>query len=417
MKTALGPAILFLLMGAFPLNGQEAPGRDAATKLDAAHEKAEAKASALRKSAVLTKAEINRIQKQLIELAAKRDAHRQLVVQTENRLLSLQTQEDRVLQKLDGQRAVLMDLLAALQRAGMSQPPALAVNPDDVTEAARAALLLSSAAPALKARADKLSLTLTELGDIREGINAEREQLKVQDLALQASTKNLQNLLIQRQALEKSLRRDADDAASRAAQFAAQASNLRELINRLEAAASHTSPRLKPAKRADNAPIERVAPRHKPDPDEVLANPPFLAPSARFTDSRGLLRLPVNGKIAYGFGKARDKPRRSGLVIQARRGAQVTAPFDGRILYSGLFRNLGRLLILSVGNGYHIIIAGLERSYVVTDQLVLAGEPVGELADRSRPVPELYLEFQKDGRPVDPTPWLEKNAIGGHSVP
>ncbi len=105
------------------------------------------------------------------------------------------------------------------------------------------------------------------------------------------------------------------------------------------------------------------------------------------------------------------------MVIQARRGAQVTVPFDGRILYSGLFRNLGRLLILSVGNGYHIIIAGLERSYVVSDQLVLAGEPVGELADRSRPAPELYLEFQKDGRPIDPTPWLEKNTGGGHSVP
>ena len=408
--------ILFLAMAA-PVLAQEAPGRDTAKRLDKQHEQAEQRASDLRKSSAEVRADIAALQRQLIALGAKRDAHRQALNDTEARLETLSFQEKAILGKLDGERAALMDLLAALERTGMNHPPALAVSPHDVTEAARAALLLSSAAPALKARADKLSQTLTKLDNVRSGINEEKAHLRAQGEALKASTKALQILLDQRQKLERSLRKDARKADRQAQAFATQASNLRELINQLEAAASRFSPRKKPDRLSPDSQVERLSPRRKPRPDAVFPEDPFIAPTARFADSRGLLRLPVKGKIAYAFGKAKDKPRRAGLVIQARRGAQVTVPFDGRILYSGLFRNLGRLLILSVGNGYHIIIAGLERSYVVSDQLVLAGEPVGELADRSRPAPELYLEFQKDGRPIDPTPWLEKNTGGGHSVP
>jgi murein hydrolase activator len=408
--------ILFLAM-AVPVLAQETPGRDTAERLDKQHEQAEQRASDLRKSSAEVRADIAALQRQLIALGAKREAHQQALNDTETRLETLSFQEKVILGKLDGERAALMDLLAALERTGMNHPPALAVSPNDVTEAARAALLLSSAAPELKARADKLSQTLTRLDSVRSGINEEKARLRAQGEALKASTLALQNLLNQRQKLERSLRKDAREADRQAQVFAAQASNLRELISQLEAAASRFSPRKKPTRLIPDSPTERLGPRRKPSPDTVLPEDPFIAPTARFADSRGLLRLPVKGKIAYAFGKAKDKPRQAGLVIQARRGAQVTVPFDGRILYAGLFRNLGRLLILSVGNGYHIIIAGLERSYVVSDQLVLAGEPVGELADRSRPAPELYLEFQKDGRPIDPAPWLEKNTGGGHSAP
>ncbi len=403
---------LILMMFNMPAMAQEAPGREAADRLDTEHEKAEAQASALRKSTDRVRIEIADLQQQLIALAAKRSTYQETLSDTEDKLRTLSFEETAILKKLDAERAGLMDLLAALERAGMNHPPALAVSPDDITAAARAALLLSGAAPELKARGDALATTLTTLNQVRASIIVEKERLLLQGQTLQTSTATLENLLTQRQALEKTLRRNANTAARQAQVFASRASTLRELIDQLELAASHNSPRHKPSKELIPDPSDQASPRQKPDPDAVMPFDPFIAPSGRFADSRGLLRLPVQGTIAYAFGQAKDKPRRSGLVVQARRGAQVTVPFDGRILYSGLFRNLGRLLILNVGNGYHIIIAGLERSFVVSDQLVLAGEPVGELADRSRPAPELYLEFQKDGRSIDPAPWLEKD--GGH---
>jgi murein hydrolase activator len=400
--------VLVVLPLAVPVSAQDAPGRDAAEKLDARQQQAAQRARDLRENSDKIQTEIAALQQQLITLAARRAQHRQAVNATEKRLQQLVFEEKGILVKLDQERAALMDLLAALQRAEMSHPPALAVSPDDITGAARASLLLSSAAPELRSRADALAKTLDALGKVRTNSTEENERLKVQGEALKTSTQALQTLLDQRRVLERKLRKDAHEATIQAETFARRASNLRELIGQLEAAASHNAPRRKPAKKPDDIPTPSAIPRHKPDPGSLVPNTTFIAPTSRFADSRGLLSLPVRGKIAYAFGKAKDKPRRAGIVVQTGRGAQVTAPFDGRILYSGLFRNLGRLLILSVGNGYHIVIAGLERSYVVSDQLVLAGEPVGELADRARPAPELYLEFQKDGRSIDPQPWLAK---------
>ena len=76
--------------------------------------------------------------------------------------------------------------------------------------------------------------------------------------------------------------------------------------------------------------------------------------------------------------------------------------------------NYGQLLILNAGGGYHVLLAGMERISVDLGQFVLTGEPVAvmgggpqsaaAIATGSRQ-PVLYIEFRKDGTPVDPSPW------------
>jgi septal ring factor EnvC (AmiA/AmiB activator) len=70
-------------------------------------------------------------------------------------------------------------------------------------------------------------------------------------------------------------------------------------------------------------------------------------------------------------------------------------------------------LIVNAGGGYHILLAGMSRIDVSLGQFVLAGEPIAVMGgspassqggnDNSRPV--LYVEFRKDGKPIDPDPW------------
>jgi septal ring factor EnvC (AmiA/AmiB activator) len=72
-------------------------------------------------------------------------------------------------------------------------------------------------------------------------------------------------------------------------------------------------------------------------------------------------------------------------------------------------------LILNAGNGYHVVMSGMEKIDVELGQFVLAGEPVAVMGARrvasaeavgmetSRPV--LYVEFRKDGTSIDPSPW------------
>jgi septal ring factor EnvC (AmiA/AmiB activator) len=127
-----------------------------------------------------------------------------------------------------------------------------------------------------------------------------------------------------------------------------------------------------------------------------------------------LLPFPVNGvKIRdYGVADGLGGLER-GVSLATRAGAEVTAPCDGWVVYAGPFRSYGKLLILNAGGGYHVLIAGMERISVDLGQFVLTGEPVASMGSvppgaalttgASQPV--LYVEFRKDGTPVDPSPW------------
>ena len=72
-------------------------------------------------------------------------------------------------------------------------------------------------------------------------------------------------------------------------------------------------------------------------------------------------------------------------------------------------------MILNAGGGYHVLLAGMERISVDLGQFVLTGEPVavmgsGTQASHSGPKqPVLYVEFRKDGAPIDPSPWWATN--------
>jgi septal ring factor EnvC (AmiA/AmiB activator) len=72
-------------------------------------------------------------------------------------------------------------------------------------------------------------------------------------------------------------------------------------------------------------------------------------------------------------------------------------------------------LIINAGDGYHVLLAGMERLDVQLGQFVLAGEPVAAMAsqrlasvgavDIGAVQPVLYIEFRKDGASIDPAPW------------
>ena len=103
-----------------------------------------------------------------------------------------------------------------------------------------------------------------------------------------------------------------------------------------------------------------------------------------------------------------------GVSISSRPGAQITAPCDGWVVYAGPFRNYGQLLILNAGDGYHVLLAGMDRISVDLGQFVVTGEPVAVMGGRVQSPaaiatgsgqPVLYVEFRKDGTPVDSGPW------------
>jgi len=137
-----------------------------------------------------------------------------------------------------------------------------------------------------------------------------------------------------------------------------------------------------------------------------------------FAATRGRLRWPVNGIKVSDYGTSDGLGgTQKGLSIGARANAQITSPCDGWVVYAGTFRSYGQLLILNAGGGYHVLLAGMERISVDLGQFVLTGEPVAVMgggaqvsaaATKSKQ-PVLYVEFRKDGTPIDPSPWWATN--------
>jgi murein hydrolase activator len=352
------------------------------------------------------------LNQQLIDTAANvRDVEANIDA-TETRLKQLDDQDRLFQTSLDQRRSVIVEILAALQRVGRRPPPALAVRPEDALQAVRTAITLGAVVPEMRAQADALAGDLSDLLKVRKDILGERQQ-HAKDLEVLALEQLRLNMLVDaRQKNQDAAEQALETERQHAADLALQVDSLKDLIAKLEAG-------LDPATRAarlNARAIEEDATR----PDlAALKDPGRLAPAVAFAATRGHLRLPVNGVRIREFGAADGAGgTEKGLSIAAHAGAEITSPCDGWVVYAGPFRSYGQLLILNAGGGYHVLLAGMERISVDLGQFVLTGEPVAVMSSGSQvsaavasgtKQPVLYVEFRKDGTPIDPSPWWATN--------
>ena len=348
------------------------------------------------------------LNQQLIDTAARIRAAESQVAGAEDRLKPLDGREQSLRQSLDARRGLMAEILAALQRIGRHPPPALMVTAQDALQSLRSAMMLGAVLPEMRHEADLLIADLTELTRLRAQIAEERDGLTRDLAALGKERQRLSLLTDQRQMQQAESEQALEQERQRAAQLARQADGLKDLIAKLEQG-------LGPSGRNGHPGEDKAVPEERPNL-AALSDPGRLAPAIAFAAAKGRLPLPVNGVRIREFG-APDGigGTEKGLTVAARPGAQITAPCDGWVVYAGPFRNYGQLLILNAGSGYHVLLAGMDRISVDLGQFVVTGEPVAVMGDGGGQVPAalavssgqpaLYVEFRKDGTPVDPGPW------------
>jgi septal ring factor EnvC (AmiA/AmiB activator) len=123
------------------------------------------------------------------------------------------------------------------------------------------------------------------------------------------------------------------------------------------------------------------------------------------------LARPALGTLVHRFGEALPNGgRANGLTFATPKGAPVASPAAGLVQYVGPVKGWGVILILRLSGGYHLVLAGLDRSPVAVGQSVASGQAVGWMPDGRQSTSELYLEVRDQGSPVDPARWLKKNA-------
>ena len=140
--------------------------------------------------------------------------------------------------------------------------------------------------------------------------------------------------------------------------------------------------------------------------DEYFEDKPFQA-------YKGLLKMPVKGKIVSLFGKFKNTRYdvlnfRSGIEIQTERGEPIQAVYRGKILYADWFKGYGNMIIIDHGNSYYTVYAHIEEVFKTTGDVVESGEVMATVGDTgSMTGPKLYFEVRHHGKPLDPMQWLK----------
>ena len=349
---------------------------------------------------------------QLIDIASQVRGVESKIGEAEARLRPLDAREQEIRGSLDSRRSEIVEVLAALQRAGRRTPPALLVRPEDALQSLRTAMLLGSVVPELRSRAERLVGDLTELVGLRKNIASERDALAADRDKSRNDQTRLAALVEERQRQQSAREKDLDAEKARAIALSRQVGDLQGLIAKME---------------QDLQSAAKAAAAASQPPAMVNGKPNIAAfkdrsrqsPAIAFASAKGMLSFPVNGNKIREFGGSDGVGGvQKGISLAARPGAQVTTPCDAWVVYAGPFRSYGQLLILNAGGGYHVLIAGMERISVNIGQFVLTGEPVATMGSTSQVAsilatnasqPVLYVEFRKDGTPIDPGPWWAAN--------
>ncbi len=413
--------------------------------------------------------EREKLNAQLLETAALIQKSEGQLTAIEGRLSELESQEKLVRGSLLQRHGQISQLLAALQRMGRNPPPVLITKREDALQMVRSAMLLSSAFPELKNQALSLSERLEDLVRVMSDIRSEGERLKSETARLNEARGKLAGLMEAKKLTLAERQAELTSVKAATAEISKNVGDLSELIGKLDKTvndrtglgsyqeerrrdtgaepasttqipapeapivvaapdAPPTAPGTSPAATDPSLQAEtKVAalsppPRLKPQIVELApsaagmlsASPGRIKPAIPFASAHAKLPLPAQGRRVLAFGERTQYGANSkGMVIETRSGAQVTAPCDGWIVYAGEFRSYGQLLIINAGDGYHVLLAGMSQIDAQPGQFVLAAEPIGTMTGAVKTsqssvqtnAPVLYIEFRRDGRPIDPDPW------------
>ena len=397
-------------------------------------EAARAREQAMAKDVASLERERAHLNTRLIDTAKRIQDSEAALLATEDKLKKLAQDEKDVRRSITDRHDTIAKLLAAMQRISRHPPPPLVTRRDDALKMVRSAMLLATIVPELERQAGRLTRDLEDLVDVQENARIEQIRVKKENKKLAVEKAKIADLFKEKKARLAQRQIQLSRLQDAAKRHANSASRLDDFLERMDKEIESASEAIKQGETAiqsarRKAIEERELAKIRAEEERKLASKPVavlqpkkrlamispgrIKPAVSFRSTRGKLRLPVTGRRVISFdqddgfgGKAKA------IKIETREEAQVTSSSDGWIVYAGDFRSYGQLLIINAGEGYHVLLSGMERIDVSVGQFVLKGEPIAAMGaavkaeDEDEPKrPVLSIEFRKDGRPIDPDPW------------
>jgi len=276
----------------------------------------------------------------------------------------LTQQETLLVTSLSKDRGMLGRLLSALQMMSRRPPPPLLIPADKAVDTVRAAILMREMAPELERRAKVLAQHQAEIARVRRLAVLSSERLMTTESAQGDRRGEIETLTTRKTALLAILRADAE-RSERAAKVLEQ--RIRELGGVI-----------RPASETDADPVATRLPGGR----TRLSSPLPGAPDATYGQGGG---MHANGLRWRGGGRT------------------VAAPASAVVDYAGPLSGWGEVVILDLGPGWRVVLAGLDSVSVEAGARVADGQALGKAAEDG----EVYFELRREDRPVDPARWLQ----------
>lgn len=331
-----------------------------------------------------------------VEAAARLRATETDLANAAAAMAELARRRDLATTQLDAQSRALLPLMPLLERLSLYPAETLLVAPMPPEQAVRGALVLGGISRELRQAAASLSAQRADLDALQQQMDAQQRRLAAAQALQAQQAQTLDAQLTTAHDARIAARAQAGAATERAAADVARADTLRAAIAALDAD--------RRARTVRDARATRNAEAAAPDMAGSM-RAPVSAPVAASTG----WTVPVAGRVTRAFGTATEAGPATGVSYSTPPGARVVSACSGRVVFAGLFRSFGQLVIVDCGAATHVVLAGLSRLDVQLGQSVRSGEPVGIMAGNAQA--GLYVELRRAGQAIDPAPYLHSEVI------
>ena len=361
--------------------------------------------------------ELTRISKDMIASAKQIQNSEEKISRMESELETLRADLKKAEENFVVEDDNLIKTLSALQNLALKPTEALFVQPLTPVEIIRSAMLLREAVPYLQENAARIREDLEKIEAQKNLVEKQVARIIRQKKILEKEHEQMKALVQRKSKIRNAVEIKSVKAKKKVEQLASQANDLRDLLNKLEKQRQEKLRRQEEERRrlaelkaaeARRAAEETKKLEEKQRADLIKFKPEVINEvGENFVKAKGHLLRPARGPVVTAYGELMSKGVTSkGIIIKTRSQAQVISPYDGTVIFAGPFRGYGNLIIIEHGQGYLSLLAGLEEVDCELGQMLLAGEPVGQMPESGDA--RLYVELRKDNHPVNPLTWIEK---------
>ena len=361
--------------------------------------------------------ELTRISKDMIASAKQIQSSEEKISRMESELETLRADLKKAEENFVVEDDNLIKTLSALQNLALKPTEALFVQPLTPVEIIRSAMLLREAVPYLQENAARIREDLEKIENQKNLVEKQVARIIRQKKILENEHEQMKALVQRKSKIRNAVEIKSVKAKKKVERLASQANDLRDLLNKLEKQRQEKLRRQEEERRrlaelkaaeARRAAEETKKLEEKQRADLIKFKPEVINEvGENFVKAKGHLLRPARGPVVTAYGEQMSKGVTSkGIIIKTRSQAQVISPYDGTVIFAGPFRGYGNLIIIEHEQGYLSLLAGLEEVDCELGQMLLAGEPVGQMPESGDT--RLYVELRKDNHPINPPTWIEK---------